>query len=355
MKMASAITVQGSEPLSKALSLLTQNGVGILVFDKKKYLGIIDERGMRSSSGDASASKCRNAAMRTPVLSPNTPTIEICKAFFSGRFKTLPVMEGDKIIGVVTRWEVLNSLSDEGLLGGQTVGAHMASPILTIDQHAPLSVADATMQQANVRRLAVINNGHLVGLISVHDLLKAKMGPKQRRPQMRMGTNGMNTLVSSFMREQVETISPEASLFDAVANMLERSVAALIVTEGKRPVGIITAKDIFESILYHQEGTPVQVSGLHDIEKSAAQDVVEAGQAMLEKVGKGIGAESLTIHVKKTGNEYFVSAHIHGDVRLLASASDYDLMGAVTGVLEELKTQALKRKETGIQSRKIRK
>ena len=354
MKMASAITVQGSDSLSKALSLLTENGVGVLVFDKKKYLGMIDERGIRSSSGDASAAHCKNVAIHTPVLSPSTPTLEVCKAFFSGRFKTLPVMEGEKLMGVVTRWEVLNALRDEGHLVGQTVGAHMASPILTIDQHAPLSVADATMQRSNVRRLAVLNNGQLVGLISVHDLLKAKAGPKQRRPQMRQGTNGMNTLVSSFMRDNVETISPQASLFDAVEHMLDASVAALIVTEGKRPVGIITAKDIFESILFHQEGTLVQVSGLHDEEKSAAEDVVEAGQAMLEKVGKGIGAESLTLHIKKTGGEYFVSAHVHGDVRLLASASDYDLMGAITAVLEELKTQALRHKRTGMEGRKIR-
>ncbi len=354
MKLASAITVQAADPLSKALSLVEQNGVGVLVFDRKSYVGVIDERALRASSGDASTTRCKSAAVRTPILEPNASALDACKAFFSGRFKTLPVMEGTRLLGTVTRWEVMQAMREEGLLAGNTVGAHMASPILTIDANAPLSVADATMKQANVRRLAVLSNGRLVGLISLYDLLKAKAGPKQRRPQMKTFAHGLHARVSSFMKEQVETIEPAASLIEAVAKMLERQVAALVVTEGLRPVGIITAKDIFESALYHYENARVQVSGLHDLEKAAAADVVEAGQELLNKFGHTLGAESLTLHVKTAGKEYAVSAHLHGRTPLIASYSDFDLMSAVTAVLDELKTQGLKHKKTGMGGRKNR-
>lgn len=352
MKLASAVMVQASDPLSKALSLIEEHGVGVLVFDNKKYLGVIEERLLRSSAGDASTTRCKSAYMHTPILAPGASALEAASAFFSGHFKTLPVMEGSKLVGVATRWEVMQAMREEGLLSGHTVGAHMASPILTIDANAPLSVADATMKQANVRRLAVLSNGHLVGLLSVYDLLKAKTGPKERRPQLKTNATGLHARVSSFMKEHVETIEPAATLLEAVTQMMDKQVAALIVSEGLRPVGIITAKDIFESAVYHHENTVVQVSGLHDLEKAAASDVVEAGQAMLAKVGSSIGAESLTLHVKKTGQEYFINAHLHGEVPLLASSSDYELMGAVTGVLEELKTQALKRKKSGMSGRK---
>ncbi|VVB56913.1 Inosine-5'-monophosphate dehydrogenase [uncultured archaeon] len=352
MRLASAVQVQASDPLSKALSLVEKHGVGVLVFDNKKYLGVIEERTLRSSAGDASTTRCKAAALRTPVLEPNISAIDACKAFFSGHFKTLPVMEGSRLSGVATRWEVMQAMREEGLLAGHTVGAHMASPILTIDANAPLAVADATMKQASVRRLAVLSNGHLVGLLSVYDLLKAKTGPKERRPQLKTNATGLHARVSSFMKERVETIEPSASLVEAVEKMLDKQVAALIVTEGLRPVGIITAKDIFESALYHHENASVQVSGLHDLERAAAQDVVEAGQSMLAKVGSSIGAESLAIHVKKTGKEYSVHAHVHGEVPLLASASDYDLVNAVSAVLDELRTQALKHKKTGMAGRK---
>ena len=285
------------------------------------------------------------------AVNAGTTALEACSAFFSGHFKTLPVMEGSKLLGVVTRWEVMNAMREEGLLTGNTVGVHMASPILTIDANAPLSVADATMKQANVRRLAVLSNGHLVGLLSVYDLLKAKTGPKERRPQLKTNATGLHARVSSFMKENVETIEPTENLLAAVTKMLDKQVAALVVSEGLRPVGIITSKDIFESALYHHENAKVQVSGLHGMEKAAAQDVVEAGQAMMAKFGNTIQVESLTLHVKMTGQEYHVSAHLHGDIPILASASDFDLMSAVTAVLEEIKTQALKHKKTGIGKR----
>jgi ribosome-associated translation inhibitor RaiA len=171
---------------------------------------------------------------------------------------------------------------------------------------------------------------------------------------MRDGARGgLNTLVSSFMKEKVETIPPEASLLQAAAAMLEKQVPALIVVDGQRPVGIITAKDIFESALYREDERNMLVSGLSGLDKEASDAVVSDGRKMLGKIGNSLPIEALAFHVKKTGKEYFVSGHIRGPIaQLRASASDYDLMGAVAMVLDELRTQALKHKHTGIERRK---
>ena len=354
MQFAKPIVISADEPLSKAVSLIEKNGVGVLVFEGPKYLGIIEERTIRLGADNPRTTLCRSAALKTPVLLPSASAAAACEAFFTGRFKTLPVMEGSKLLGAVTRWEVLAAMREDGLFTGHSVRSHMTSPILTIDAQASVSLADAMMKQAHVRRLAVLSNGHLVGLVSVFDLLRAKGGPKQRRPQMRdSAPTGLNTLVSSFMKEQVETIPQEASLLQAAAAMLEKQVPALIVVDGPRPVGIITAKDIFESALYHEAERNVLVSGLSGEDKEAADAVVSDGRQMLGKIGHSLPIEALTFHVKKTGNEYFVSGHIRGPVaQLRASASDYDLMGAVAMVLDELRTQALKHKHTGIERRK---
>lgn len=356
MQLAKAIVIEADAPLSKAVSLIEQNGVGVLVFEGKKYLGIIEERTIRLGADNPRTTLCRSAAVKTPVLLPSASAAAACEAFFSGRFKTLPVMEGSKLLGAITRWEVLAAMREDGLFAGHSVRSHMTSPILTVDAQAPISLADAMMKQSHVRRLAVLSNGHLVGLVSVFDLLKAKSGPRQRRPQMRDGARGgLNTLVSSFMKEQVETIPPEASLLQAAAAMLEKQVPALIVVDGPRPVGIITAKDIFESALYHEDERNVLVSGLSGLDKEAADAVVADGRKMLGKIGNSLPVEALAFHVKKTGKEFFVSGHIRGPVaQLRASASDYDLMGAVAMVLDELRTQALKHKHSGIERRKNR-
>lgn len=47
----------------------------------------------------------------------------------------------------------------------------------------------------------------------------------------------------------VYTISPEASVFDAVKLMAEKNIAALLVLEGEKIVGIITERDYARKIV----------------------------------------------------------------------------------------------------------
>ena len=329
----------------------------MLVFDGKKYLGVIEERTVHLGGGDSRSTHCKTVAIKTPVLLPSVTASEAAQAFFSGRVKTLPVMEGEKLMGAITRWEVLTAMRNDGLFAGHSVRSHMTSPILTIDSKATVSMADGLMKQAHVRRLAALSNGHLVGLISVFDLLRAKTGAPARRPQMREPSRShVDPPISSFMKTQVETIAPDASLISAAEKMLDKQVAALIVVDGERPIGIISAKDLFEPALYPKTAGNVLVSGLSDVEKLSADAIVAEGQTMLGKIGQSVVVEALTLHVKKTGKEYYVSGHIRGPtLQLSATYSDFDLMSSVGAVLDELHTQAGKHKHTGMEKRKVSK
>jgi len=61
------------------------------------------------------------------------------------------------------------------------------------------------------------------------------------------------TSVASILKSKpvqaVHTIAPGASVFDAVKLMAEKSIGALIVTEGDRVVGIITERDYARKIV----------------------------------------------------------------------------------------------------------
>jgi CBS domain-containing protein len=47
----------------------------------------------------------------------------------------------------------------------------------------------------------------------------------------------------------VYTIAPSASVFDALKRMAERSIGALVVTEGEQVVGIITERDYARKVI----------------------------------------------------------------------------------------------------------
>ncbi|MDE1798344.1 MAG: CBS domain-containing protein [Candidatus Micrarchaeota archaeon] len=351
MKMTKPQIISAEEPVSKALAMIRKSGEGVLVYNGKKYAGMLDERAVGSHSADPSKMKAGKLVVKTPVLSPGSPLLEVCQAFFSGRFKTLPVMEGSRCVGMVGRYDVLQELSTEGFLTGHKVSQYMSSPILTIDAAAPVSSAHSTLRGANVRRLAVVSNGRLVGVVSVFDLLPARNKPRGRQPEMRSYPRDENAPVSSYMHSEVHTIAPTASLAEAVEQMLDKGMVGLIVSDQQRPVGILTFKDILQAVMRSQasgKGAPVFVSGLHNLDKDVAGDLVAEGERLLDKLGGSVGAQAMSLHVKQDGKEYRVSAHIQGDHMLRATASGWTLMEAMRKVMGELKNQTVQAKKTGM-------
>jgi CBS domain-containing protein len=56
-------------------------------------------------------------------------------------------------------------------------------------------------------------------------------------------------ILKSKPEQTVYTITPAASVFDAVKMMAEKSIGALLVTEGEKVVGIITERDYARKIV----------------------------------------------------------------------------------------------------------
>jgi CBS domain-containing protein len=341
MEISSAHIIDADEPLSKAISKILTGKVGVLVVKDGKYFGMVDERQLASAPKDASKAKVSKYAAKTPVLSPDSPIQEVVRAFFAGRFKTLPVIDGKKIIGTVSRWQVLSELSSSGLLSGYRVSQYMTTPVITIPSNETIGKAKAMMRDGNIRRLVVTENGRIEGIISSFDLVRLESGTSQHTPMMRQRGGDEKPPVSQFMRRSIETIGKDASLAEAISKMLETKVAALVVSDGPSPVGILTTKDILETLMRAEGKSKVSISGLHGFEEDA-EDVQGACEAFVEKLGKYVKIEALNLHVKKTGQQYFVSAHIHGSHPLLSSASGWSLHEGVTSALDELSKQASK-------------
>jgi CBS domain-containing protein len=56
-------------------------------------------------------------------------------------------------------------------------------------------------------------------------------------------------LVRDFMSRDVKTVRTDATVKEAVGKMNKFRIGSIIVMEGKRPVGIITERDILERIV----------------------------------------------------------------------------------------------------------
>jgi len=123
----------------------------------------------------------------------DTPLREVAAILSEHGISGLPVVEGDRVVGVVSEADLLvkergepprrtgmfglfesERPEDEAKLYASTAGEAMTSPALTITGSRPVAAAAALMIEAGVNRLPVVDEQErLVGIVTRADLVRA--------------------------------------------------------------------------------------------------------------------------------------------------------------------------------------
>jgi|DewCreStandDraft_1066081.scaffolds.fasta_scaffold02557_14 CBS domain-containing protein len=82
------------------------------------------------------------------------------------------VVEGDRPVGIVTERDVVRHALDPGELRTRRVGDLMSAPLVTIGPEAEVVEAFDLMTREGIRRLPVVQDGRLVGIVAERDLLR---------------------------------------------------------------------------------------------------------------------------------------------------------------------------------------
>lgn len=83
----------------------------------------------------------------------------------------LAVIDGDRLVGVVTDRDLVRRALARGLALDARVDGVMSTPVVTIDADVDLHDAFALFRTHAVRRLAVVRGERFVGMITIDDLL----------------------------------------------------------------------------------------------------------------------------------------------------------------------------------------
>ena len=134
-------------------------------------------------------------------------------------------------------------------MSGNQVRDWMTPNPVTASQSTSLRDAYWLMIDNKVRRLPVMDDGHLVGIVTMEDLRRAEPSTGIGLDLVKITDMLSRMTVRQLMTKDPQTISPDAPLFEAAQMMLEQEISALPVMEGTRLIGIIAESDIFRAFV----------------------------------------------------------------------------------------------------------
>ncbi|MFL5285822.1 MAG: CBS domain-containing protein [Rhodopila sp.] len=106
------------------------------------------------------------------VVRPQDRMFEVVRGLARQKIGVAVVMEGDSLLGIISERDVMRGLDAQGpAVLEEAVDQHMIRDVRTCSPRTTVNEAIATMTKGRFRHLPVLDEGKLVGVISIRDLL----------------------------------------------------------------------------------------------------------------------------------------------------------------------------------------
>ena len=108
------------------------------------------------------------------AIEPDKPVLEAIRAMADKRIGALLVMQGAQLLGIVSERDYARKVILQGRSSADTpVREIMSASVLTVAPGDSVGQCMKLMTDKRVRHLPVVENGRVVGVVSIGDLVKA--------------------------------------------------------------------------------------------------------------------------------------------------------------------------------------
>ena len=105
------------------------------------------------------------------TVGPTNTVTEAAQIMKSEDVGSLPIVEGDKLVGVITDRDIAIRVVAEGRGTDTTVGEIASKDVVTVDPEQSIDEAARLMAEHQIRRLPVVEeDGRLVGILAQADI-----------------------------------------------------------------------------------------------------------------------------------------------------------------------------------------
>jgi CBS domain-containing protein len=112
-------------------------------------------------------------------IDPSTTVAEAATVMGERRIGSALVMDGDRLQGIFTERDIVRALGEHFDAAGHPVSDWMTPDPMTVEPSTPVEEALSTMLDRNFRHLPVVEGERILGIVSMRDLTAAGVSAPQ--------------------------------------------------------------------------------------------------------------------------------------------------------------------------------
>ena len=195
--------------------------------------------------------------MTTPVVTmlPSDPLELAAKIMLRESIHAVPVARDRFLFGIVTESDLLGCYLDERSMLYPSVAQDklsewMSTNIFSVGPDELLPAIIRIMRDKQVRHVPVVEDkDQLLGIVSEGDVLLGRnVAKRQDSTNVEDFAGAESSCAADLMQDEPSTLGLSATLADAAAAMVSKSVSCIPVENDGRLVGVITSSDLLRHL-----------------------------------------------------------------------------------------------------------
>jgi CBS domain-containing protein len=172
------------------------------------------------------------------TIDPQSNVASAARIMSVEKISCLVILEDGHLSGIVTETDVLKKVIAAGHnFRKLKVEQIMSSPVRSIPHSASVMDASRIMEDENIRRLVVLEEGKPVGIITQTDMVRV------------LASYTVSKVVSEALTRDPVVIASSASAGEAAELMASRDISCLVIMDEDAVVGMFTERDLLKRVV----------------------------------------------------------------------------------------------------------
>jgi CBS domain-containing protein len=249
------ISIDKDEALSRLLGrFIAKKQKEAIILDDGNYFGIAAKKSMLDSRINANSVKVRKYVKDVNRVEKDADLKRACELMVMADSHILPVVDGNgKVEGVVFAKDIIRELKSHAK--GYKAKDIDRTGLVKLSYDTRLGKAINILRHSKISHIPIVDLfDNLIGVLSIIDILERFMlfpskrqgsdSAKNRMGATRKQRSLMDMPIESFMSKNVWQADEDDELSKVIDDMLDKEISDVVVTKYKKPVAIITVKDV---------------------------------------------------------------------------------------------------------------